>query len=670
MAANLSRLLEKHGLDFMEAVLEQLVGEPASLVLDDAQFGEEVVPRLWQAAPLQIRLLDPDYLGWSQFCLAWRDGVFETAGGMIKLAPNWRLYAARIAASFDESRTAGGDGPAGDVLAIGADELLADEHEGRSPAADTPLAKRRDSGYLPGQPGAAGRVPAIGIDLGTTYSVVAYLDPQGRPVSVPNASGDILTPSVVLFDQDGTVVGREAVLAAALEPDRVAECVKRDMGARHYRKKINGELLPPEVISSYILRKLRTDAERKLGPITKAVITVPAYFDETRRRATMDAGRLAGLEVLDIVNEPTAAAIVYGYQEGFLDRSGNMAGGEVRRVLVYDLGGGTFDVTVVEMSSQAFKAVATDGDVRLGGKDWDEKLVEFAAEQLIVELGDDPRHDPATLQEMWAAAEAAKKTLSERSKATMYINHQARRHKVEITREEFEEATAPLVSRTRTTAEIVVLQAGLTWKQIDRVVVVGGSTRMPMIYRMLEELAGQAVDHSVSADEAVAHGAALYADLLLQKQGVGGGHAHFTVSNINSHSLGIVGTEASSGKRVNRVLIPKNSPLPCTAARRFKTQRHNQPSVKISVIEGESEIPEACFEVGVCVIYGMPANLPAGWPVEVRYTYAENGRLQVTAQLVGHGAQVTTEFVRDNSLSDDDLMLWAECLSAEAQRVE
>ena len=214
------------------------------------------------------------------------------------------------------------------------------------------------------------------------------------------------------------------------------------------------------------------------------------------------------------------------------------------------------------------------------------------------------------------------------------------------------------------------MQAGLTWQQIDRVVVVGGSTRMPMVYRMLEELAGQAVDHSVSADEAVAHGAALYADLLLQKQGAGGGHTQFTVSNINSHSLGIVGTEPSTGKRLNRVLIPKNSPLPCTAARRFKTQRHNQPSVKISVVEGESEIPEACFEVGVCVIYGMPANLPAGWPVEVRYTYAENGRLEVTAQLIGHGARVTTEFVRDSSLSDDDLMLWAECLSAEAHRAE
>src|SRR6185437_9410592 len=210
----------------------------------------------------------------------------------------------------------------------------------------------RDSGSL-GRPPAAGKAPAVGIDLGTTYSVVAYLDSQGRPVSIPNAGGDILTPSVVLFDQDGTVVGREAVLAAALEPDRVADCVKRDMGARHYRKKINGELLPPEVISSYILRKLRTDAERKLGPITKAVITVPAYFDEALRRATMDAGRLAGLEVLDIVNEPTAAAIVYGYQEGFLDRSGQMKAGETVRVLVYDLGGGTFDVTVVEMSSQS-----------------------------------------------------------------------------------------------------------------------------------------------------------------------------------------------------------------------------------------------------------------------------------------------------------------------------
>lgn len=642
MAANLQQLLRKNGLEFLQPAAESLVGQPAQVVTDDGRYRQLFVGPAWQAAPMQLRLLEPEMLRWDEFCLALRPRVFDTANGTIALSPNWQTAAVQLADEFGDN--------------------------GEAAPAETPSAAPLSP--LPTNEQAPKPAPAVGIDLGTTYSVVAYLDGQGRPVSIPNTNGDLLTPSVVLFDRDGTVVGREAVLAASIEPDKVADCVKRDMGKKHFRRPIGGERLPPEVISSYILRRLKADAERKLGPITKAVITVPAYFDEPRRRATMDAGRLAGLEVLDILNEPTAAAILYGYQEGFLDRSGKVAADRPLRVLVYDLGGGTFDVTVVEMGNQSFKAIATDGDVQLGGKDWDEKLVEMAAEMLVLELGDDPRNDPEALQDMWLAAEAAKKTLSERTKATMFVNYQGRRHKVELTRDEFEEGTAPLVLRTRTTAEIVVMQAGLTWADIDRVVVVGGATRMPMIRRMLEELAGRTIDLTVSADEAVAHGAALYADLLLQKQGIGGGHTQFAVTNVNSHSLGVIGTDPTSGRQLNRVIIPKNSPLPAASSRRFKTSQPNQSSVKVCVVEGESELPEACIEVGVCVIRDLPPNLPAGSPVDVRYLYGANGRLQVTASLVGHDAQVTTQFMRDNSLSDDDLLLWAECLSAEAERAE
>src|SRR5262249_36217189 len=255
----------------------------------------------------------------------------------------------------------------------------------------------------------------VGIDLGTTYSVVAHLDAHGRPISIPNSAGDLLTASVILFEESGPVVGKEAVLAAAMEPEKIAECVKRDMGSRAYRKKINGEVLPPEVISSVVLKSLKADAERKLGPVRKAVITVPAYFDEPRRRATMDAGRLAGLDVLDILNEPTAAAIAYGYQTGFLDRSGRAQGGKPLRVLAFDLGGGTFDVTIVEIRAGSFKAVATDGDVCLGGKDWDEQIVNLAAERFKKQHRVDPREDPATRQELWNNAEVVKKTLTERN---------------------------------------------------------------------------------------------------------------------------------------------------------------------------------------------------------------------------------------------------------------
>jgi molecular chaperone DnaK len=642
MSVELHLLLEKYGADFLHAALKHMAGQPAEAVRDETRYKARVAAASWRAAPMQIRMLSPDQVRWDDFCLALRDRVFSTSTGVVVLRPDWQEGVAQALRNWAPP-------PVGDSAHL--------------PAADS------DDSPLPASPtGQPPTQPAVGIDLGTTYSVIAYLDSQGRPTSLTNANGDILTPSVVLFDEGGTVVGKEAVLAAALEPDKVAECVKRDMGSKYFHKKINGELLPPEVISSYILRRLKADAERKLGPVSKVVITVPAYFDETRRRATMDAGRLAGLDVLDIINEPTAAAIVYGYQVGVLDRSGNVTGDRPVRVLVYDLGGGTFDVTVVEMQGQSFKALATDGDVRLGGKDWDEKLVEIAAQRLEQEIGEDPRQCPETLQDMWLAAEAAKKTLSERAKAAMYINHRGRRLKVELTRQEFEEATAPLVARTGTTADIVVIQAGLNWKDIDRVLVVGGSTRMPMIGRMLEELAGRSVDHSVSADEAVAHGAALFADLLMQKQGAGGGHAQFSVTNINSHSLGVVGIDPATSARVNKILIAKNTPLPHSAARRFRTFKAGQANVKVTVVEGESELPDACIEVGTCVIRDLPPGLPAGWPVEVRYTNQENGRLQVAAKLVGHEAKVTTEFLRDNSLSDDDLMLWGQCLSAEAMR--
>ncbi len=506
-------------------------------------------------------------------------------------------------------------------------------------------------------------VPAVGIDLGTTYSVVAFLDPQGRPTSVVNANGDVLTPSVVLFDDDGVVVGKEAVAAAAIEPDRVADCVKRDMGTRAFRKTIKGEFMPPEVISSMILRQLRTDAERRVGPVTRAVITVPAYFDEPRRRATADAGRLAGFEVLDIVNEPTAAALAYAYQIGLFDRHGDWIDDKPFKALVYDLGGGTFDITVVELKGGSFRAIATDGDVYLGGKDWDAKLVAIAAERFLQERGSDPRNDPASLQDLTAIAEAAKKTLSERARTSLIVNHQGQRFKLEVTREQFEEATAALLERTRVTTEIVVLQAGLSWTDIDRVLLVGGSTRMPMVVRMLQTLTGKTPDGSLAVDEAVAHGAALFAGLLLQKQKLGAPVAGFAVTNVSSHSLGLVAIDPETKRRSNRVLIPKNTPLPHSVTRRFRTWKPGQKSVKLTILEGESEMPSACTKIGVGIIRGLPPGLPLGSPVEVTYTYQANNRLRIVGKLVDHEAAVTTEFERVDDLSESEFAFWVERLS-------
>ena len=248
--------------------------------------------------------------------------------------------------------------------------------------------------------------PPIGIDLGTTYSAVAYLDETGRPTTVLNNVGEILTPTAVLFDGEDLVIGKEAAKCSVMSPELFAECFKRDMGASSFRQVINDVQIPPEILSGFVLQRLKNDTERKLGAVTEAVITVPAFFDEKRRRATQLAGELAGLKVLDIINEPTAAAIAYGYQQGFL--TSNQGPSKAQRILVYDLGGGTFDVTILEISGDIFKALATDGDVRLGGKDFDERIVNHVAEEFAKEHGVDPRSDLEDCAALWLEAQQAK----------------------------------------------------------------------------------------------------------------------------------------------------------------------------------------------------------------------------------------------------------------------
>jgi molecular chaperone DnaK len=676
MADLLVEYLHKQGVKVVEAALRRVVGKAPSFLTDDVSFRQYVIQAAWQSLAPPIRgMMSRKFSLWEEVFLSLRHDVFDIRDGTIALRAD---APARIGAFLQRAfraecpRAAAATSP----LPVAAPVKAAAPGSRNIPLASPvyPTGEPREQpkprpSAPPSHPqGAGNQEPAdtpVGIDLGTTYSVIAYLDAHGRPCSIPNAAGDLLTPSVVLFDENTTVVGKEAVLASALEPEKVAECVKRDMGAKIYRKKINGEHLPPEVISSLILRQLKADGERKLGPVRRAVITVPAYFDETRRRATMDAGRMAGLQVLDIINEPTAAAIAYGYQLGFLDRACQFRAERPLRVLVFDLGGGTFDVTIVELLPKAFKALATDGDVCLGGKDWDQKLIDLAAERFRQQFREDPRDNPVSLQELWLAAESAKRTLTERQKAAVFVNHLGSRLKVEVTRREFEDATAALLERTRMTAQIVVRQAGLTWDAIDRVLLVGGATRMPMVGAMLEQLAGKPPDRSVAVDEAVGHGAALYAGLLAPRRGAGSEHPPFTVTNVNSHSLGILGTDPHTGRKRNQILLPRNTPLPHTVTRTFKTFRPNQRSVSINVLEGESDRPEACTPVGVCAIRHLPPDLPAGWPVHVSYTYETNGRVHVTARLKGYAAGVTTDFLRENSLPDEELELWTRYVEEE-----
>src|SRR4051812_977133 len=307
--------------------------------------------------------------------------------------------------------------------------------------------------------------PAVGIDLGTTFSAIAKLDDLGRPQTLMNAEGDKITPSVVFFEGDNVVVGKEAVKALATDAAAVAECAKRDLGNRLFHKSLDGRQYPPEVLQAWVLNKLRMDAQRQIGEIKKAVVTVPPYFDEVRRKATMDAGYIAGLDVLDIINEPTAAAVAFGFQQGFMRPE--HAGDARKRILVYDLGGGTFDVTVMEIGGPQFDALATDGDVMLGGKDWDQRLVDFVAEEFIRKFGVDPREEPNAHGRLWRECEDAKRTLSARTKGTIACDYRGNAVRVEVTRAQFEEMTRDLLDRTSFTTRQTLAAAGLEWSDID-----------------------------------------------------------------------------------------------------------------------------------------------------------------------------------------------------------
>jgi len=500
------------------------------------------------------------------------------------------------------------------------------------------------------------RETPVGIDLGTTYSAVAYLDDLDRPRTLNNAEGDKLTPSVVLFEATETVVGKEAVKALATEADQVADCAKRDLGHRMYHKVLGGRQYPPEAIQGWVLNKLRVDAQQQIGQFRKVVITVPAYFDEVRRKATQDAGYIAGFEVMDIINEPTAAAVAFGFQKGLLARD---QGAQPQNILVYDLGGGTFDVTVMELRGHDFTALSTDGDVQLGGQDWDQRLVDYVAEEFIRQFGSDPRDDSNVAGRLWRECEDAKRTLSARSKASIACDYQGQAVRLEVTRRTFEEITRDLLERTAFTTRQTLQAAGLDWTDISRVLLVGGSTRMPAVYKTLQKLSGLKPDRSVSPDEAVAHGAALHAGLLLDHyQGRSPG---FHINNVNSHSLGVVATDTKTRRHRNAILIPRNTPLPVTAKRVFKTQKASQKSILVQIVEGESLSPDDCSQVGKCSVRHLPLNLPAQTPIAVRFRYEENGRLTVTVSVAGK--QLRHAIKRENSLTRDQLDSWRNYVS-------
>jgi molecular chaperone DnaK len=496
----------------------------------------------------------------------------------------------------------------------------------------------------------------IGIDLGTTFCAVAALDDRGRPATLPNRDGEMLTPSAVyLTDDNQAVVGQPALDVALEQPERVATLIKRKMGYPEFGRTVAGRTFRPETLSAVILRKLALDAEAHVGPVKQCVITVPAYFDDTRRKATMDAGRIAGLEVLDIIDEPSAAALAYSLQG---DPNSDLP---PRTVLVYDLGGGTFDVTLVRLTKKQFQVLAIEGDVMLGGKDWDDALVNHVADKFLAAYGTDPKADPQSLALLHAAAERAKRTLSKVDQATITCTHAGHKLTLPMSRPEFEALTKPLLIRTRKTIESLMRDAGKTWDDVDKVLMVGGSTHMSMTSRMLADLTGKEPDRSLAVSEVVARGAALHAGIAREREDrIRGGTlpptellSDVVEISVNAHSLGV---EVRSGEeKLNDRLIKKNTQLPAAKSRVYYTVTDGQGRVRVRILQGEAAQAASCIPVGECWIEGLGGDLPKGSPVQVRCGLEANGRIGVMALDMTTGRMATATIHRPGGLTDEEI---------------
>ena len=494
---------------------------------------------------------------------------------------------------------------------------------------------------------------SVGIDLGTTFSAVAWVDASGHVEVLPNIDGELTTQSAVFFEGNTVLVGREAAKAALLEPGKSAQCFKRDMGKERYRREVCGKDMRPEVLSAIVLRKLRQDAEQRLGPIRDAVISVPAYFDDTRRKATQDAGDIAGLTVRGIINEPTAAAISYGYS------ARSPQSGE-RIFLVYDLGGGTFDATLMRASGNELATLATDGDVMLGGGDWDQRILNYVADEFARRAGADPREDPFANQDLALRVEQAKRTLARRTSATIPVAHAGQRLGIPLDRTKFAELTSDLLSRTRSTIELLVTQARLTWDQVDEVLLAGGATRMAMVREMVAEVAGKPANATLEEDLAVAKGAAIHAASLragTAEQTPAFQHAaaaklkDLKHHNVNAHSFGVAARDRATGEMRNVVLIPKNSPIPAQQKRSFGVTEANAREVQVTILEGEAPTAKGCKEIGTCRIRGLPAGLPKGSPIDVAFAYSQEGRIHVQARARDADRTVFVEIMRPEGLT-------------------
>lgn len=470
----------------------------------------------------------------------------------------------------------------------------------------------------------------VGIDLGTTYSAIAYINDFGKPEIIPNAEQSMITPSVVYFEgSDEIVVGEDARNMAIVEPSKVVEYVKRQMGNNkdEWCFEYRGKEYNAAEVSSLILSKLKSDAEKALSAdIKDAVITVPAYFNDGQREATIKAGQLAGLNVLRIINEPTAAALAYGVHKI----------GSKQHVLVFDLGGGTFDVTVMRIEGNHIQMLATNGDHLLGGKDWDDEIIKYVSEQFQTRFGLDPLDDLQAYHDIQSRSVQAKIALSSRPKTSLVCNFSGKSLNIEITKDLLEKITAHLVDRCKTLVEIVLDEAKLKSSLIDTVLLAGGATRMPMIREMLKNYFGKLPDSSINPDECVAIGAAIQGALLSLEKGLISKLAEkylggITSTDINSHSLGIVSLK--DGELHNSIIIPKNHPIPCQKSKSdYVTSSYNQTSLDIYLTQGEDANPENCTVLGSYEFYDIPPRPAGKTKLEIIFKYNLNGMVEVDAR--------------------------------------
>ena len=479
---------------------------------------------------------------------------------------------------------------------------------------------------------------AVGIDLGTTNSVVAVLE-GGEPTVIANAEGNRTTPSIVAFKSEEVLVGELAKRQAITNPDNTVRSIKRHIGT-NWKENFEGKDYTPQEISARILQKLKRDAESYLGDdVTDAVITVPAYFNDAERQATKEAGQIAGLNVLRIINEPTAASLSYGLENN-----------EDQKILVFDLGGGTFDVSILEISEGVFEVKSTSGDSKLGGDDWDQRVMDWLIEKFKSSTGIDLSNDKMAIQRVQEGAEKAKIELSSTSETEINLpfitaNDAGPQHLLEkLSRSEFEKITADLVERTKEPVENALSDAGMKFSDIDHVILVGGSTRMPSVQQLVKSLTGKDPHKGVNPDEVVASGAAIQAGVLK------GDVKDVLLLDVTPLTLGV---ETKGG--IMTKMIERNTTIPTKRSEVFSTAENNQTQVEIHILQGEREMASGNKSLGRFNLTDIPAAMAGTPQIEVTFDIDANGIVNVNAKDLGTGKEQAITITGGTALEEDEI---------------